>query len=84
MGTRANYRFCPLAPNFGGVYLAPQPPILGEHEPKIPHLLPLCKEILISPAVSTLGEHILILINSVDSELYLVVGVEHLFLWGHN
>uniref|UniRef100_A0A1D9G206 Uncharacterized protein n=1 Tax=Moorena producens (strain JHB) TaxID=1454205 RepID=A0A1D9G206_MOOP1 len=37
------------------VFIAPQPPILGEHELKVTHLLPLCKQILISPTVSELG-----------------------------
>ncbi|WP_287253865.1 hypothetical protein, partial [Moorena sp. SIO4E2] len=38
------------------VFIAPQPPILGEHELKVTHLLPLCKQILISPTVSELGD----------------------------
>ncbi|AOX00165.1 hypothetical protein BJP34_12525 [Moorena producens PAL-8-15-08-1] len=38
------------------VIIAPQPPILGEHELNVTHLLLLCKEILISPTVSTLGD----------------------------
>ncbi len=38
------------------VFIAPQPPILGEHELKVTHLLLLCKQILISPTVSNLGD----------------------------